>query len=69
MSFRIVYAIERNGISMRASRICPECKSPDVTCQIPRQMVGLIQIEHWMCRDCGLMMQYKRKRSKKDGKY
>ena len=54
---------------MRASGICPECKSPDVTCQIPMQMVGFIRIEHWMCHDCGLMMQYKSKRKKKDGKY
>jgi transposase-like protein len=53
---------------MRLSKVCPECKSSDVTCQIKSQMLGFMAIEHWMCRDCGLMMQYKKKR-KKDGKY
>jgi len=36
---------------MRMSKSCPECKSPDVTCQISRQMIGFMRIEHWMCRD------------------
>ncbi|MBT3772012.1 MAG: hypothetical protein HOE92_05100 [Euryarchaeota archaeon] len=53
---------------MRRSKVCPECKSPDVICKFPKQLVGLTAIEHWMCRDCGLMMQFKKKQ-KKDGKY
>ena len=53
---------------LRSTRICPSCKSPDISIVIKRQMLGFVSVEHWICHDCGLIQQFK-KSKKRNGKY